>query len=543
MPEGSSALVRARLEKLERLRARGVDPYPSSYRRTHTARQARDLFESLDPSDADRRTGPVSVAGRITALRRMGRATFVDLLDGSGTIQVLFRKNALPDSYDVLPDLDIGDWLGVTGPVFNTRTGQTSVDAQDFSLLCKSMRPLPEKWHGLTDVEARFRQRYLDLISNDEARRVAVLRARTVSALRRWMDGRGFLEVETPVLVPVAAGAMAHPFVTHHNALDRDLYLRIAHELYLKRLIVGGLEKVYEIGKVFRNEGVDLEHNPEFTMMESYEAYADYGDVMRMVEELVSDLARELLGTTVVELDGEPIDLAPPWARVSLREEAIRQTGIDFLQHTTVGSLQAEMEAAGIDVTRQSSWGGLVDKLISTSVEPTLTQPTFLVDYPVATSPLAKRKPGRRAHRRAVRGLRRRDGGVQRVQRAERPRRPASAAGGAGVASRPVPGGGDGPAGRRLRAGHRARHAADGRAGNRRRQAGDAVFGPQVYTRGGAVPAAARAVGRTTTCPRSALFTPVHPHPNFPPDGHQLIDRLTAQCHSDRQRGIWLGGA
>ena len=393
MPEGSSALVRARLEKLERLRARGVDPYPSSYRRTHTAQQARDLFESLDPADADRRTGPVSVAGRITALRRMGRATFVDLLDSSGTIQALFRQNALPDSYDVLPDLDIGDWLGVTGPVFNTRTGQASVDAQDFSLLCKSMRPLPEKWHGLTDVEARFRQRYLDLISNDEARRVAVLRARTVSALRRWMDGRGFLEVETPVLVPVAAGAMAHPFVTHHNALDRDLYLRIAHELYLKRLVVGGLEKVYEIGKVFRNEGVDLEHNPEFTMMESYEAYADYGDVMRMVEELVSDLARELLGTTVVELDGEPIDLAPPWARVSLREEAIRQTGIDFLQHTTVGSLQAEMEAAGIDVTRQSSWGGLVDKLISTSVEPTLTQPTFLVDYPVATSPLAKRKP------------------------------------------------------------------------------------------------------------------------------------------------------
>ena len=394
MPEGSNALVRARLEKLERLRARGVDPYPSSYRRTHTARQARDLFESLDPADADRRTAPVSVAGRITALRRMGRATFVDLLDGSGTIQVLFRKNALPDSYDVLPDLDIGDWLGVTGSVFNTRTGQTSVDAEDFSLLCKSMRPLPEKWHGLTDVEARFRQRYLDLISNDEARRVAVLRARTVSALRRWMDGRGFLEVETPVLVPVAAGAMAHPFVTHHNALDRDLYLRIAHELYLKRLIVGGLEKVYEIGKVFRNEGVDLEHNPEFTMMESYEAYADYNDVMRMVEELVSDLARELLGTTVVELDGEPIDLAPPWARVSLREEAIRQTGIDFLKHTTVGSLQAEMQAAGIDVTRQSSWGGLVDKLISTSVEPTLAQPTFLVDYPVATSPLAKRKPG-----------------------------------------------------------------------------------------------------------------------------------------------------
>ena len=393
MPEASNALVKARLEKLERLKARGIDPYPHRYRRTHTALQAIALFESMDPADGDARTEPVSVAGRIMALRGMGRATFMDLLDGSGTIQVLFRENTLPDSYDVLPHLDIGDWLGVAGPVFRTRTGQTSIEASEFSLLCKSIRPLPEKWHGLTDVEARFRQRYLDLISNDEARRVALLRSRIVGALRRWMDGRGFLEVETPVLVPVAAGAMAHPFVTHHNALDRDLYLRIAHELYLKRLVVGGLEKVYEIGKVFRNEGVDLEHNPEFTMMESYEAYVDYTDVMLMVEELVTDLAREVLGTTVIEFDGQRIDLTPPWPRRSLRDEAIRQTGIDFLEHTGIESLRTEMQAAGIDVTIQSSWGGLVDKLISARVEPNLVQPTFLVDYPVATSPLAKRKP------------------------------------------------------------------------------------------------------------------------------------------------------
>ena len=393
MPEASNALVKARLEKLERLKARGIDPYPHRYRRTHTALQAIALFESMDPADGDARTEPVSVAGRIMALRGMGRATFMDLLDGSGTIQVLFRENTLPDSYDVLPHLDIGDWLGVVGPVFRTRTGQTSIEASEFSLLCKSIRPLPEKWHGLTDVEARFRQRYLDLISNDEARRVALLRSRTVSALRRWMDGRGFLEVETPVLVPVAAGAMAHPFVTHHNALDRDLYLRIAHELYLKRLVVGGLEKVYEIGKVFRNEGVDLEHNPEFTMMESYEAYVDYTDVMLMVEELVTDLAREVLGTTVIEFDGRRIDLTPPWPRLSLRDEAINQTGIDFLEHTSIESLGTEMRAAGIDVTRRSSWGGLIDKLISSRVEPNLVQPTFLVDYPVATSPLAKRRP------------------------------------------------------------------------------------------------------------------------------------------------------
>jgi len=292
-------LFAVRLQKLERLRARGIDPYPRQYDRTHTSQEAACLFESSEEKgNADFRTDEVSVAGRLVAFRGMGNATFADLLDGFGRVQVLFRRNLLPDTYEVLKDLDLGDWLGAKGPLFRSRSGEVTLEVRELTVLCKSLRPLPEKWHGLTDIEIRFRQRYLDLIANEESRRIAVMRSRIISSIRRNMDGRGFIEVETPILVPVPAGAMAHPFVTHHNALNRDLFLRIATELYLKRLIVGGLEKVYEIGRVFRNEGVDLEHNPEFTMMESYESFADYNDVMRMVEEVVSTAAQEVRGSS-----------------------------------------------------------------------------------------------------------------------------------------------------------------------------------------------------------------------------------------------------
>jgi lysyl-tRNA synthetase class 2 len=324
----------------------------------------------------------------------MGKATFIDIQDGHGKIQALLRRDNLPDSYDDLKELDIGDFIGVEGPLFRTRSGEITVEARGWTLLSKALRSLPEKWHGLSDVEVRYRQRYLDLIANDDARRVAVVRSRTVSGLRRLMDARGFMEVETPVLVPVAAGGTARPFLTHHNTLDRDLYLRIATELYLKRLIVGGLEKVYEVGRIFRNEGVDFTHNPEFTMMESYEAYADYNDVMRMVEEMVSTLAQEVLGSTSVELDGVAIELAPPWPRETLRDAVKGRTGIDFLECSDIESLRSEMAGAGLDVGQQMSWGGLLDKLVSTAVEPHIVQPTFLVDYPVEMSPLAKRKRG-----------------------------------------------------------------------------------------------------------------------------------------------------
>ena len=393
MPDEENELLKVRLEKLERLRARGIEPYPNNYDRTHTSQEAIAFFESEEGREGqDTRTEEVSVAGRIVALRGMGNATFADLLDGFGRMQVLFRRNVLSDTYEILQDLDLGDWLGVRGPLFRTRTGQITLEVQEFTLLCKSLRPLPEKWHGLIDVEIRYRQRYLDLIANEDARRVATLRPRIISAIRRFMDGRGFIEVETPILVPVAAGAMAHPFITHHNSLDRDLYLRIATELYLKRLIVGGIEKVYEIGRVFRNEGVDLQHNPEFTMMESYESFADYNDVMRMVEDMVSSVAQDVLGTTVVEFDGHRIDFTPPWPRLSLRDEIIKHSGIDYLDYPDIESLSAEMRLAGVDVSQQVSWGGLLDKLISTKVEHHLVQPTFLVDYPVAMSPLSKKK-------------------------------------------------------------------------------------------------------------------------------------------------------
>ncbi len=393
MPETENALIQARLEKLKNIRARGVDPYPHRYARTHTSQEAAAHFEAEESRQAeDARTDSVSIAGRVVGMRRMGRATFADLLDGHGKLQLLLRRNNLPESYEALKDIDVGDWLGATGPLFRTKAGEVTLEAMDWSLLSKSIRPLPEKWHGLADVEIRFRQRYLDLIANEEARAIAITRSRLIASIRRFMDGRGFMEVETPVLVPVAAGGTAEPFSTHYGALDRDLYLRIATELYLKRLVVGGLEKVYEIGRIFRNEGLDYYHNPEFTMMESYEAFSDYNDVMTMVEEMVHAVAVEVLDSPIVEFDGHRIDFTPPWTRLSLREEVMRHSGIDFLECSDLESLRSEMKSRGLDPGLQMSWGGLMDKLLSATVEPKLVQPSFLTDYPLAMSPLAKRK-------------------------------------------------------------------------------------------------------------------------------------------------------
>ena len=395
MPLPSDELFRVRLQKVANLRSRGIDPYPRNYDRTHTTADAVRQLESAEISgEGEAETDEVSIGGRITGMRGMGRVTFCDVLDGSGKIQAMFRSNVLGDKYQILDDIDIGDWIGVTGQMIRTRAGEVTVQASAFEILCKSLRPLPEKWHGLTDTETRYRQRYIDLIANPEARRIAMSRSRMVSAIRRFMDRQGYMEVETPVLVSVAAGGMAHPFETHHNTLDRDLFLRIATELHLKRLIVGGLEKVYEIGRIFRNEGVDTSHNPEFTTMESYEAFADYRDMMRLVEDLVSTVANEVTGGTAVEYDGNTIDFAPPWPRLSLVEHIEEHSGIRILDVQDVDSLKLEMSRVGINVDDQVSWAGLVDKLISTRVEPQIVQPTFLIDYPVQVSPLAKRTPG-----------------------------------------------------------------------------------------------------------------------------------------------------
>ena len=318
----------------------------------------------------------------------------MDLRDGSGIIQVLLRENRLGKGYGLLRDLDLGDHLGVTGEMFRTRTGQVTIEALNLVITAKGLHPLPEKFHGLRDVEIRYRQRYLDLIANPEVPPVFVQRSRIIKAIRKFFDARGFLEVDTPVLVPVAAGANARPFTTHHNALDEQLYLRIATELYLKRLIVGGFEKVYEIGRVFRNEGVDQDHNPEFTLLESYEAYADYKDVMRMVEKLVSSVARQVRGAMQIPYGDHLIDFTPPWERLSLQHALLKCSGIDIDAFPDDQALARRAAEAGVEVAAQEGRGRLIDKLISTFIEPGLIQPTFLLDYPEIMSPLAKAKPG-----------------------------------------------------------------------------------------------------------------------------------------------------
>ena len=390
--QNEQEFIKVRVEKTASLRQKGIDPYPTNYKRTHTSQQAEKAFEAAEKED-DEFNETIKVAGRIMGRRGMGKASFIDLSDADGRIQVMMRSNVLNEDYEILDDLDIGDWIGAEGTLFRTRTGQITLQVATFSILCKSLRPLPEKWHGLTDVETRFRQRYLDLISNADAIKTAKDRSLLVSTIRQFMSEKGFIEVETPMLVPIAAGGMAHPFTTHHNALNRDLFLRIATELHLKRLIVGGIEKVFEIGRVFRNEGVDLQHNPEFTTMESYEAFSDYNDVMDMVEQLVSTAATTLNGSETVKYGEEELQFSPPWPRIELREKIIEVSGIDFFEHPELESLKTAMKEAGIDVSQQVSWSGLLDKLISDKVEPTLVQPCFLVNYPVAMSPLAKKSP------------------------------------------------------------------------------------------------------------------------------------------------------
>ena len=390
----ASVHIASRTAKLERLRDRGIDPFPPRFFRTCDNAAAAATFAAIEDGRQPESDGAgLTLAGRIVALRNMGRSAFLDLQDESGSIQVLCRRNNLGENFELLRDLDIGDHLGVEGNLIRTRTGEITIDATSAAVIAKGMRPLPEKYHGLRDTETRYRQRYLDLIANREVMDVFRLRSKVISGIRRFLDERGFLEVDTPVLVPVAAGAHARPFITHHNALDEQLYLRIATELYLKRLIVGGFDKVYEIGRVFRNEGIDQDHNPEFTLLESYEAYADYNHVMDMVEQMISRLAVEATGSMQVTVGDQVVDFAPPWRRVSLREEMQRRGGID-LEACDDTELQRRARALGVDTGIRESRGRIIDKLMSTLIEPHLVQPTFLLDYPEEMSPLAKAKPG-----------------------------------------------------------------------------------------------------------------------------------------------------
>jgi lysyl-tRNA synthetase class 2 len=388
MMESESDLLRQRREKLARLRERGEDPFRATrFDRTHLAAEIHDGFDALEGAT-------VRVAGRLMARRRHGKATFADLKDSSGGIQLLLRVNQLGEAgYEGLDDLDEGDLIGAEGEVLRTRTGEVTVGVQSYRLLAKAMRPLPEKWHGLRDVEIRYRQRYLDLIANDASRRVFIVRSKVVSALRRYLEERGFLEVETPMMQHIPGGALARPFVTHHNALDIDLYLRIAPELYLKRLVVGGLERVYEIGRVFRNEGIDTKHNPEFTMLEAYQAFADYREMMELVEGMVARAAEEAIGTTRVEWEGSEIELAPPWRRVSLLESIEREAGVPPECLADPAAARKKCAELGLPADPDIALSTMINNLFEKFVQPKLIQPTFVMDYPTSISPLAKACP------------------------------------------------------------------------------------------------------------------------------------------------------
>jgi lysyl-tRNA synthetase, class II len=396
-----SELQRVRLEKVDELRERGEEPYPTRSHRTHPAQEAIDLLVDSERGDrpADIAT-PLTVAGRVTSVRHMGKTVFAHLRDGSGHIQLYIRKDEVGEQRfdDFLRLVDLGDIIQATGIPFRTKTGEASLRTAAFQMLAKALNAPPEKYHGLQDVELRYRRRYADLIANAEVREVFVTRSKIVSAIREYLDSLGYLEVETPALQPLYGGAAARPFTTYHNALDQTFYLRIADELYLKRLIVGGFERVYEICKDFRNEGVDRNHSPEFTMLEFYEAFADYTTMMERMEGMIPWIAERALGSTTISNQGRKIDLKPPYRRVPLRDAIRDASGVDYVAHTTQSDLLQAARAAGADIETGTVWPRIVDELLKQFVRPNIVEPTILIDYPVQLSPLAKRKPDDPTH-------------------------------------------------------------------------------------------------------------------------------------------------
>jgi lysyl-tRNA synthetase, class II len=387
-PEANE-LIRQRHAKLEALRARGLDPFGARYPVSHWAAPLHERLATATEEEL-KATGPVSLAGRIVALRHHGKTCFAHLMDQTGRVQLYARADQLGDDYGLFTELDLGDFVGVTGEMMRTRTGELTVAVKAFTFLAKSLRPLPEKWHGLKDVETRYRQRYVDLVVNPATREVFRLRSQIVKFLRAFLDARGFVEVETPMMQPIPGGAIARPFRTHHNALDMDLYLRIAPELYLKRLVVGGFERVYEINRNFRNEGVSTQHNPEFTMLEFYQAYADYTDLMDLTETMFVELAQSVRGTLALTWGEQAIDLTPPWRRLPFFEGLSQALGVAVTPETDPATLTRA--AAGRGLAAQGTADHLWKEVFDTLVEPTLVAPTFVTDFPIELSPLAKRK-------------------------------------------------------------------------------------------------------------------------------------------------------
>lgn len=385
-------LLVIRRNKLDELRKLGVDPFGGKFDRTHMAADILKTYGESTNEELEASNPEVTIAGRIMQKRGMGKASFAHIQDLSGKIQIYVRKDTVDEKeYEAFDLLDIGDIIGVRGTVFKTKTGETTVKAQSVTVLTKSLYPLPDKFHGLKDVELRYRQRYVDLIMSEGVKETFILRSRIIQSMRRYLDGNGYLEVETPTLHAIAGGAAARPFITKHNALDMQLYMRIAIELHLKRLIVGGLEKVYEIGRVYRNEGVSTRHNPEFTLLELYEAYGDYTDIMRLTENMIVHIAREVLGTTVVEYQGRSIDLAPPWRRVSMVDAIKEAKGIDFSVEMSDEEAIRLAKEHKVPVEPGMGFGHIVNQFFETFVEETLIEPTFITGHPVAISPLAKK--------------------------------------------------------------------------------------------------------------------------------------------------------
>ncbi len=379
-------LLQIRRQKLSDLREKGIEPFGGKYETTHFSEDILSNFDTLEEQK-------VKVAGRIMAKRGHGKASFCHIQDASGLIQAYVKvDNVGEEAYSNFEKYDIGDFIGVEGKVFKTQRGEISISAVNITLLSKSLRPLPEKWHGLKDVELRYRQRYVDLIVNPDVKEVFTKRSKIIKSIRKLLDEKGFLEVETPMMHPIAGGASAKPFITHHNALDMDLYLRIAPELYLKRLLVGGFDKVYEINRSFRNEGISTRHNPEFTMIELYQAYADYEDMMDLTEQIFANAAQEVLGTTVITYQGETIDLSPAWTRITMLDAIKKYTEVDFSQIDSNEEARAKAKELGLSVDPKAKKGNIINEVFENFVEPKLIQPTFITDYPKEISPLAKQK-------------------------------------------------------------------------------------------------------------------------------------------------------
>lgn len=390
--EETNEQFQVRKEKLDLLRSKGLDPFGKRFERSHLVTDIVEKYGEFENEDLEGKDIAVTIAGRIMTKRGKGKAGFAHIQDLSGQIQIYVRQDAIgPEQYEVFKIADLGDIVGITGHVFRTKVGELSVKAEKFELLSKALRPLPDKFHGLKDVEQRYRQRYLDLIMNNESKQTFIARSKIIRSMRNYLDSHGYLEVETPMLHSIPGGAAARPFITHHNALDTELYIRIAIELHLKRLIVGGLEKVYEIGRVFRNEGVSTRHNPEFTMIELYEAYADYKDIMALTENLVAHIAQEILGTTKIQYGEYEVDLTPQWKRLHMVDAIKEYTGADFWKEMTIEEARALAKEHGIEIKEHMDFGHIVNEFFEQRVEEKLIQPTFIYGHPVEISPLAKK--------------------------------------------------------------------------------------------------------------------------------------------------------